>query len=288
MKTTVRPAKGRSGGLTPSSPTKPGSPLPGYGTPDAILAMQRVAGNRATSGLLEYALGSEAEHETNLSARSSIRSSNIPPVVQEAVSSPGQPLDTETRAFMESRFGNDFADVRVHTGDKATASARSVGASAYTLGSDVVFGPGRYAPHTRSGRRLIAHELAHVVQQGQPGVPRTGHDGLLEHDANQAASKAMRGIAPLRVERASGLRLSRETSSDDDKYCRLKKSSPGPTQTKVDAAIELFRRAGLHALNILPRMIEPQSCSRRWRPIFGELSLSRILIDYLLVRVRPT
>lgn len=153
---------------------------------------------------------------------------------------------------MESRFGNDFADVRVHTGDQAIASARAVGASAYTLGRDVVFGSGRYTPHTRSGRRLIAHELAHVVQQGQPGIPRTGHDDLLEHDANQAASKVMRGIAPIRVERASPWRLSRETGSDEDKYCRLKKSSPGPTRTKVDAAIELFRRAGLYALKHPP------------------------------------
>jgi Domain of unknown function (DUF4157) len=165
---------------------------------------------------------------------------------------PGSPLEAQTRAFMQSRFGNDFAHVRVHTGDKAAASARSVGATAYTLGSDIVFASGKYAPHTTSGRRLIAHEIAHVVQQGRPEAPRVASEGLLEQDANQAASNAMHDIAQTQVACASTTRLSREPSTDEDKYCRLTRSSPGPTRTKVDAAIELFRRAGLHALKHPP------------------------------------
>lgn len=86
-------------------------------------------------------------------------------VVARGTSGGGQALDDGTRTFMESRFGRDFGHVRVHTGGGAAESARSINALAYTVGSDVVFGVGRYAPQTGTGRRLIAHELAHVVQQ---------------------------------------------------------------------------------------------------------------------------
>lgn len=81
----------------------------------------------------------------------------------------GRPLDAATRAEMEGRFGQDFGDVRVHTDDAAARSAEALGASAFTRGRDVVFAPGRYAPGTPEGRRLLAHELAHVVQQGRGG-----------------------------------------------------------------------------------------------------------------------
>lgn len=74
-------------------------------------------------------------------------------------------LDPGTRAFMESRFGYDFSAVRVHSGTAAGQSARDVNARAYTAGHDIVFGAGRFAPGTPDGRRLIAHELTHVVQQ---------------------------------------------------------------------------------------------------------------------------
>lgn len=90
----------------------------------------------------------------------------VPPIVHEVLNSPGQSLDAGTRAFMEPRFGHDFSQVRVHTDAKAAESARAVNALAYTVGRDVVFGIGQYAPGTSEGRRLMAHELTHVVQQG--------------------------------------------------------------------------------------------------------------------------
>ena len=85
----------------------------------------------------------------------------VPPVVHEVLRLPGQPLDAHTRAFFEPRFGHDFSRVRVHTGASAVVSARSVGALAYTVGRNIVFGDGQSA----SNRPLLAHELAHVVQQ---------------------------------------------------------------------------------------------------------------------------
>ncbi|MET0646931.1 MAG: DUF4157 domain-containing protein [Pyrinomonadaceae bacterium] len=88
-----------------------------------------------------------------------------PPVVGEVLNSPGRPLDEATRAFMEPRFGHDFSKVRVHADERAAESARSVGALAYTVGNNVVFNAGQFAPQTRPGLHLLAHELAHVVQQ---------------------------------------------------------------------------------------------------------------------------
>jgi prefoldin subunit 5 len=85
---------------------------------------------------------------------------------QNMVPSPGQPLEPATRAFFEPRFMHDFSKVRIHAGVAPTQAARALGARAYTLGSDIVFDQSQYAPGTREGRRLLAHELTHVVQQG--------------------------------------------------------------------------------------------------------------------------
>src|ERR1051325_125152 len=93
--------------------------------------------------------------------------SSVPPIVNEVLRSSGHPLDPATRAFMESRFARDFSHVRVHADDRASESARAVNALAYTVGSDVVFGAGLFSPETHAGRRLLAHELAHVVQQSR-------------------------------------------------------------------------------------------------------------------------
>jgi hypothetical protein len=88
-----------------------------------------------------------------------------PHTVHEVLDSPGQPLDPTTREFMEPRFGHDFSRVRVHTDGAAVSAARDVQARAYTVGRDIVFGSGQYAPSTAEGKKLLAHELTHVVQQ---------------------------------------------------------------------------------------------------------------------------
>lgn len=88
-----------------------------------------------------------------------------PPIVHDVLSSSGRSLDSRVRTLMESRFGHDFTQVRVHTDAQASISAQAVNAQAYTVGRDIVFAAGRYTPDTDSGKRLLAHELAHVVQQ---------------------------------------------------------------------------------------------------------------------------
>ena len=96
---------------------------------------------------------------------------SAPPIVGEVLQTPGQSLAPATRGFMEQRFGHDFSRVRIHADGAASRSAEAVAARAYTVGSDVVFRRGEYAPEALAGRRLLAHELAHVVQQSKGGAP---------------------------------------------------------------------------------------------------------------------
>jgi len=104
-------------------------------------------------------------HRLQRSATHQAAPSTMPPIVYDVLRLTGQALDSNTCAFMESRFGYNFGDVRVHTDAQAAESARAVNAQAYTVGRDVVFGEGQYAPHTDAGQKLLAHELTHVAQQ---------------------------------------------------------------------------------------------------------------------------
>ena len=100
-----------------------------------------------------------------------------PDVVHQTLASPGELLDDHTRDFFQARFGHDFSHVRVHLDDSASTSARALGALAYTVGRDIVFSERQYAPGSADGRRLLAHELTHVVQQsGRSRQVGTGHN----------------------------------------------------------------------------------------------------------------
>ncbi|CAN7554092.1 eCIS core domain-containing protein [Mesorhizobium sp. LjNodule214] len=90
----------------------------------------------------------------------------------KAIADGGAPLSSQTRAYFEPRFGRDLSAVRIHTDDRAASAAIGIAARAYTLGSDIAFGSGEYAPGSSGGQRLIAHELAHVVQQAPPAIRR--------------------------------------------------------------------------------------------------------------------
>jgi hypothetical protein len=84
----------------------------------------------------------------------------------DSVRGSGSPLSVDLRADLEPRLGQDFSGVRVHSDGNAAALSRDLGATAFTVGSDVFFANGRYAPGTREGKRLLAHELVHTAQQG--------------------------------------------------------------------------------------------------------------------------
>ena len=94
-----------------------------------------------------------------------------PPIVHDVLRSSGQPIDPATRAFMELRFGHDLSHVRVHTDESAARSARAINANAYTVGNHIVFGLGRFDSNATEDRRLLAHELTHVVQQSAGHAP---------------------------------------------------------------------------------------------------------------------
>lgn len=118
-----------------------------------------------------------------------------------AVRRDGAPLPDGARADFEQRFGYDFSRIRIYADGEAATAARAIGARAYTIGSHIAFGAGELAPGTEDGRRLLAHELAHVVQQGarepSSSPPRLSNPGdAAEREADQLAGAALRG-APL-------------------------------------------------------------------------------------------
>ncbi len=184
----------------------------GAQTPAQRAAEQRqldaiVRGRQAQSGNILGIPGLTPRRDDRMLQRDAAGSSDLavaPPIVHDVLSSPGQPLDPATRSFMEPRFGHDFSCVRVHTDGRAAASARDVSANAYTVGRNVVFGAGRFAPETHEGRRLIAHELTHVVQQGTarptPSAMLRFSTQAEETDAQSAAQAVLseRSIVPLR------------------------------------------------------------------------------------------
>lgn len=141
-----------------------------------------------------------AEQKRRMQRKAYGRSDEAPEIVHEALSQPGTGIDIETRSFMESRFGRDFSGVRIHAGTQAARSAQAVQAHAYTVGRDIVFADGRYAPASPEGRHLLAHELAHVVQQNGAEAPSGAPVAIAEHDAGEdqadrAADRAMEGRA---------------------------------------------------------------------------------------------
>ena len=138
-----------------------------------------------------------------------------PPIVHEVLGSgSGQPLDPTTRALMEPRLVHDFSHVRVHTDARAAESARAVNAVAYTVGRDVVFDAGRYAPETPAGQGLLAHELTHVVQQrsAPANLPREIRMGAAS-DALEADARASETAPAPPIASAGALRVQRQIAA---------------------------------------------------------------------------
>ncbi|HEX5734717.1 MAG TPA: DUF4157 domain-containing protein [Blastocatellia bacterium] len=188
-------------------------PLQSYGLTGALLNIQRTHGNRFVQRMLnesiiqrKCACGSQAEmsgecarcngESVSLQRHSTGESESVevPAIVHEVLRSPGHSLDAAMREYMEPRFGYDFGQVRVHTDAKAAESAAAVEALAYTVGHNVVFGTGQYAPGTSAGRHLLAHELTHVIQQGGSSAapqaklvisePQDAEERMADHVAN--------------------------------------------------------------------------------------------------------
>ena len=139
-------------------------------------------------------------------------SKEVPPVVLEVPGGTGRPLDVATRKFFESRFGQDLSHVRVHTDAKAAESAQAVQAHAYTVGKDVVFGANKFAPATYQGRELLAHELAHTIQQrnASGSVPSQSRMKFLKSSAVAAGRDITSGATASRNLPVCGRRIQRD------------------------------------------------------------------------------
>ncbi|WP_088240836.1 DUF4157 domain-containing protein [Calothrix rhizosoleniae] len=151
-------------------------------------------------------------------ATNQAESSEIPPIVHEVLRSPGQSLDKDIRGFMEPRFGHDFSHVRVHTDGRAAQSARAIDALAYTVGENVVFGQGQYAPKNNSGKQLLAHELSHVVQQSNSIFSNSSPLAIdeagskFEAQAEQSANQVIHGSVPQPMSQHQTTMVQRKTN----------------------------------------------------------------------------
>ena len=188
-----------------------------------------------------------------------------PPVVGEVLRSTGQALNDDTRVRMEQRLGSNFSQVRVHTDARAAQSAAAVDALAYTVGRDIVFGEGRYAPHSASGQRLLAHELAHVVQQR--GAAHDAHEAAADWTA-QAALPGGAATSPMPA--TAGAVLQRQP---------VPAGTPQvvPTLNLPTAGIELAADEAISADN--PKLVDLASSFRR---ADGAGSSARIAISAAL------
>lgn len=187
------------------------SPPPALRTTGDVLRLQRLAGNAATSALLEEA--------------------------DPVPSSGGRSLDPEVRTDMEQRLGHDFGDVRIHTDAAAHESASAFNARAYTTGSDIVFQRDAYDPGSAAGATTLAHELTHVVQQRSGPVDGTddGHgvsvsdpSDRFEREAAATADRAMSADSPGPISSGAPESLQREVDEGE--------AALGEPEEELDAA----------------------------------------------------
>ncbi len=178
----------------------------------------------------------------------------IAPIVHEVLRSPGQVLSATTRAFMGARFGHDFSGVRVHADGEAADAAAAVRARAYTVGSNIVFGEGEYAPATAGGQRLLAHELTHVVQQQAAGAPhilsRKPDEGKKEGEGKQESESKKEGEGK---KESQSKKESKEEKEEKEREKILADSTDGSALTaqqvgRIEGAMRGFSLHQLRAM----------------------------------------
>jgi hypothetical protein len=176
---------------TPVARTTPGGVLPGkpfalaQGFDESLLDLQKTIGNRGVLRMLQAESSEGGKSER---------------------------MDAGVRTFMEGRFGADLSGVRIHRGDGAGIAASQMNSAAFTMGNDIFFGAGKYAPQTAEGTQLLSHELAHVLQQGS-GCGKSGGpvDAAHEAEAARAAKTIAGGSSRVSVKQASGPRIATQT-----------------------------------------------------------------------------
>jgi hypothetical protein len=223
-------------------------PSPAHAAPSSGVLQRKCGCGRHTHGGGECgACRSKREAALQRTAGHTSAVDAVPPIVNEVLREPGAPLEPAVRAFFEPRFGRDFSGVRVHTNARASESAAAVGALAYTAGNHIVFAAGHYAPASPQGRRLLAHELTHVLQQDSDHVPdpaslRVGEPAdAWERDAEAAADAIARGTRPAAVAGRPGQPVLQKTNGSGTGSAG---AVCGPNVTKqLDDAIKLTESA---------------------------------------------
>jgi hypothetical protein len=180
-----------------------------------MLEVQRLAGNSGVNQLLQRAEDDSAGQRS--------------PVLDVVGKSGGNPLPEELRSEMEGRLGGDFADVKFHTDDRASESARAVQANAYTVGNDVVVRQDRWSPESEKGKETIAHELTHVMQQRAGPVAGTSQgNGIsvsdpgdpFEKAAERNAQQAMAAPAA-----TASAQLQREAAPEEEEEAQMQREA---------------------------------------------------------------
>lgn len=205
-----------------------------------VLQRRCACGNTVGEG----GTGAECQQKQQLSLQHKTQGAKaggeVPSIVHEVLNSPGQSLELETRTFMESRFEQDFGDIQVHDDAKAHDSAKAVNASAYTVKKNIVFGEGKYDPHSMLGQRLIAHELTHTIQQQQsePAMQSSlnlAHNNTQqEQEAEDVANAVVQG-QPIGISQFHSPQVVRQTAMDGgvDEETPRDAGLPGGVETPV-------------------------------------------------------
>ncbi len=208
-------------------------------------------------------------------------SGHTTPVTTDAVSqtlkSPGKPLNKDTRSFMEHRFGFDFSQVRIHDHAQANESAAKINALAYTHQQNIVFAGGQYQPYTQSGRKLLAHELTHTLQQSGSAVKRKGETGSVQ-------SSSARFIVDDDMSPAEGVMTkSNYLSTLNDAVCATVDQELKGTAYSSDNC-PYIRSIFARQANNTPAQIE--QLAARYEPKTAFAQSAAEMIELILVRVR--
>jgi hypothetical protein len=224
---------------------------------------QRLYGNRASQQIVMHAralqrkcacagTGPTCQEEEQRRALQRRSAAPAPEEFEGIPATQGEPLESSARRPLEAHFGADLSDVRVHTGTEAAESATKLDALAYTSGRDIYFARGMYSPSSDSGRRLLAHEVAHMVQQSsgkEPTIATKSAHGLkigaptdsLEMEAEKKAEEVMAGAPP---------------AERDDEEQRKRRESTGAVQSVSSGREkERVKHRPEHPSAVLPRRV---------------------------------
>ncbi|MES1245798.1 MAG: DUF4157 domain-containing protein [Acidobacteriota bacterium] len=162
--------------------------------------------------------------------------------MDRVLAAPGRPLEPALRQDMEQSFGHDFSRVRVHSGAAAERSAQDVNAHAYTVGHNIVFDAGAFAPGTQRGRRLLAHELTHVVQQSRPDRAGQSRPTDAAESEAEAVGGAVAGMGRAGAFSSQAPARASITTGVQPGLLQRDKKGPDPARARVLAAMENLKK----------------------------------------------